>query len=81
MTRVRIAVDFAGRKKRQPRIVTFRQFQHVPGTGNSDLQRLQRESAIVIGAGNTGRVNNVVELPVPLERLDDVMLHKFHIGV
>ena len=81
MTRVGIAIDFAGRKECQPRIMALRQFQHVPGTGNRDLQRLQRESAIVIRTGNARRMNDVVEISFPVERLDHIVLDKFHIGI
>jgi hypothetical protein len=71
---VGIAVNFRGTEEGHAGAVLRRQFQHVPGARDRHIKRLERISAIVIRAGNAGRMNDVIDRTFPINGLGHIVL-------
>ena len=50
------------------------QFQHVTGAGDRHLKGFKRKSPVVIGRGDAGGMNDVMERPVPVKGFGDIVI-------
>src|SRR3989338_3727908 len=74
MLRVRVAVNLARAEVEEPAQFGLQpQRQHLLRAQRRHLQRLEGVLAIVVGAGDAGGLNHVIERLIERERLDDVL--------
>ena len=69
-----IAVDFRRAGQQEPRVLGLGQPERVVGAERTDLEGRDRVSEVIDRAGRAGEVEHVVDRPVDLDRLGDVVL-------
>src|SRR5207248_1852570 len=72
----RIAIDLAGARQEVTRLLQLRQPQHVVRSQRTHLQRRNRVPQVIDRTGRRREVQNVVQRPVNLQRVRNVMANE-----